>query len=72
MSYLYPSSLSNDPQRWLDRASELRALAGDIHDHEIMTILLKLANDFDRLAESVREIPKCSASSDKPTYSKSP
>jgi len=44
----------------------LRALAGDIPDPEIMTILLKLANDFDRLAESVREIPTGRASSDVP------
>ena len=66
MSYLFPKFLSNDPQRWLDRASELRALAGDIPDPEIMTILLKLANDFDRLAESVREIPTGRASSDVP------
>lgn len=60
MSYLYPSSLSNDPRLWIDRASELRALAGDMPDKEIMTILLKLANDFDLLAERIREIPKCS------------
>ena len=64
MSYLYPSSLMNDPQRWLDRASELRAFAGDIKHIEIMTILLKLANDFDRLAERVREIPKSDEASD--------
>ena len=60
MSYLYPSSLSNDPRPWIDRAFELRALAGEISDKEIMTILLKLANDFDLLAERVREISKCS------------
>jgi len=65
VSYLYPSFLLNDPQRWLDRASELRALAGDIREQEIITILLRLANEFHRLAEKVREIPRCGASSDK-------
>jgi hypothetical protein len=43
----------------------LRALAGDIREQEIITILLRLANEFHRLAEEVREIPRCGASSDK-------
>jgi len=36
----------------------LRALAGDIREQEIITILLRLANEFHRLAEKVREIPR--------------
>ena len=40
----------NDPQRWRDRADEMRALASDANDQESRRIMLRLANDYELLA----------------------
>jgi hypothetical protein len=40
----------NDPQRWRDRADELRSLASETKDQESSKIMLRLANDYELLA----------------------
>jgi hypothetical protein len=42
--------LPNDPQRWRDRADELRSLASETKDQESSRIMLRLANDYELLA----------------------
>ena len=41
----------NDPKHWQDRAAELRAIAEPMVEGGIKGSMLKLANDYDKLAE---------------------
>ena len=41
----------NDSKHWLDRAAEMRALAETMRDVETKAIMLRLANDYDKLAD---------------------
>jgi hypothetical protein len=41
----------NDPAHWRDRAEEMRALAEDIKDTHARETMLRIAKDYDRLAE---------------------
>ena len=41
----------NDPKHGRDRAAEIRALADTMKDPETMVIMLRLADDYDRLAD---------------------
>jgi hypothetical protein len=40
----------NDPGHWRDRAEEMRALAQDVQDEAARQTMLRLAQDYDRLA----------------------
>jgi hypothetical protein len=40
----------NDPQHWRDRADEARATAAQIVDPETRTTMLRIAEDYERLA----------------------
>jgi len=40
----------NDPGHWRDRAEEMRALAQDVTDDVARQTMLRLAQDYDRLA----------------------
>jgi hypothetical protein len=47
-----PSSRNtNDPQHWRDRAAEMRVLANSAHDVETSRTMLKLAADYEKLAQ---------------------
>jgi len=42
---------ANDAKHWRDRAAEMRVLSNEMKDFEARTLMLKLANDYDKLAE---------------------
>jgi len=41
----------NDPKHWRDRAAEMRALSEMMKDAETVAIMLRLADDYDKLAD---------------------
>jgi hypothetical protein len=41
----------NDPEHWRQRAQEMRKLAEDIKDSAARQTMLRIAADYDRLAE---------------------
>ena len=46
----------NDAKHWRDRAAEMRVLSGEMKDFEAQTLMLKLANDYDKLADRASDI----------------
>jgi hypothetical protein len=56
----------NDPKHWRARATEMRALAEQMKDIESRSIMLKLASDYDRLADRAEERAKVSVSAPSP------
>ena len=52
----------NDAKHWRDRAAEMRVLSREMKDFEARTLMLKLANDYDKLADraedrAARDVP---------------
>jgi hypothetical protein len=45
-----PTSFINDPQHWRDRAEEMRTLAQSVNDEASKQTMLRIADDYDRLA----------------------
>jgi hypothetical protein len=41
----------NDAQHWRDRATEMRALSDTLENPETVAIMLRLADDYDKLAD---------------------
>jgi hypothetical protein len=41
----------NDAKHWRDRAAEMRVLSVEMKDFEARTLMLKLANDYENLAD---------------------
>jgi len=50
-----PASNVHDPQHWLERAAAMRLLAGEIKSEEAKAIMLRLAVDYDKLADRADE-----------------
>ena len=46
-----PSGFVNDPQHWRDRATEMRAIAEEANDLIAKAMMLRLADDYDKLAD---------------------
>jgi hypothetical protein len=45
----------NDSKHWRDRAAETRVLSGEMKDLETQSIMVKLANDYDKLADRAED-----------------
>ena len=46
-----PASFINDPEHWRQKAEEMRTLADGISDEEARATMLKIAEDYERLAK---------------------
>jgi hypothetical protein len=45
----------NDAKHWRDRAAEMRVLSDGMQDQEAQRTMLKLANDYDILADRAED-----------------
>ena len=50
-----PSRLVDDPEHWRDRATEMRDLLDAITDLDMKSKVLRLADDYDTLAERAED-----------------
>ena len=48
----------NDANHWRDRASQMRVLSDEIKDLKAQRMMLKLANDYDVLADRAEDRAK--------------
>jgi uncharacterized protein with PhoU and TrkA domain len=55
-------ALMTNPKHWRDRAAEARLLAKDMKDPESKAAMLRIANDYDRIAERAQERAKLTPS----------
>jgi hypothetical protein len=44
-----------DAKHWRDRAAEMRVLSSEMKDFEARTSMLKLANDYEKIADRAEE-----------------
>jgi hypothetical protein len=58
-----PASLVNDPEHWRNRAREKRALAERLRNDQAKQTMLRIADDYERLAEQAEERSKGSPQS---------
>ena len=45
----------NDAKHWRDRAAEMRALSDEMKDVEVRPLILRLANEYDKLAHRAED-----------------
>jgi hypothetical protein len=50
-----PTSIANDPEHWRKRAKDMRALANEIKDPLSKETMLRIADDYERLAKRAAE-----------------
>jgi hypothetical protein len=48
----------NDVKHWRDRAAQMRVLAYEIKEIDTQSIMLKLASDYDKLADRAEDRAK--------------
>jgi hypothetical protein len=48
-------TLQGIAKHWRDRAAEMRVLSVEMKDFETRTLMLKLANDYDKLADRAED-----------------
>jgi molecular chaperone GrpE (heat shock protein) len=53
-----PTSIANDPEHWRKRAEDMRTLANEIKDPLSKQTMLRIAADYERLAERAEERTK--------------
>ena len=62
MGNFVPAAFINNAEHWRKRAEEVRTLADDMKDEKSKEAMLKVANDYERLAkraeERARIVPK--------------
>ena len=46
-----PGRVTGDPQRWRDRAAQMRALAITMKNSEVIILMTDLAADYEELAD---------------------
>jgi len=56
-----PASFLNDPEHWRHRAEEIRTLADDMKDEISKQMMLRIAQDYERLAQRAEERAKRSS-----------
>jgi hypothetical protein len=54
MGTFMPNSFINDPAHWLQRAAETRALAQSMTDPQSKEAMLRIAQDYEHLAERAK------------------
>jgi hypothetical protein len=52
---LMPAKTTDDPHHWLERAAQMRALSAHIEDAEARKIMLRLADDYEKIADRAAE-----------------
>ena len=45
----------NDAKHWRDRAAEMRLLSDDMKDPKARSMMLRLANDYEKLADRAED-----------------
>jgi hypothetical protein len=55
------SRFINDPEHWMQRAVQMRALAEHAKDCEAKEVMLRIVTDYERLAERARTRTWCAA-----------
>ncbi len=58
-----PASFINDPEHWQHRAQEARSIAEQMSDSPSKEAMLRIAHDYERLAERAEQRAKGSVQS---------
>jgi hypothetical protein len=58
-----PASFINDPGHWRQRAEEARRIADQMNDSQSKDAMLRIAKDYERLAERAEQRAKGSGQS---------